>query len=82
MEEGMFVMNWNKEKAVGMNYLICSGVGAVLGSIVYQAVAHGISEIDGYRSLFVGVCTMLLYGLWIGFKHRLAKKVPKGTQHL
>jgi len=57
-----------------MKSIISCGIGAGLGSAIYQALVHGISETDWYRAIFVGLFTMLFYGLFIGFKRRTSKE--------
>ncbi|SEI13795.1 hypothetical protein SAMN05660691_04126 [Rheinheimera pacifica] len=51
-----------------MKSILFSGIGAGLGSAVYQVTAHGVSELDWYRSLFVCLFTMLFLGFFSYFK--------------
>ncbi|WP_233081904.1 hypothetical protein [Rheinheimera soli] len=56
-----------------MKSIIFCGIGAGLGSATYQTLVHGISETDWYRAIFVGLFTMLFYGLYVGFKRLTSK---------
>jgi hypothetical protein len=51
-----------------MKHVLYSGVGAGLGTAVYQVAAHGLSEVDWYRPLFVGLFTMAFLGFFSFFK--------------
>ncbi len=57
-----------------MKSIISCGVGAGLGSATFQALVHGISETDWYRAIFVGLFTMLFYGLFVGFQRRTSNE--------
>jgi len=57
-----------------MKSIISCGIGAGLGSAIYQALVHGISETDWYRAIFVCLFTMFFYGLYVGFKRRTSKE--------
>ena len=56
-----------------MKDIIYCGIGAGLGSAVYQITAHGLSETDWYKAIFVGLFAMLLFGLFAACKRRLSK---------
>ncbi|MEN3158691.1 hypothetical protein ABC502_09940 [Alkalimonas sp. NCh-2] len=57
-----------------MKSIIFFGIGAGLGSAIYQAFVHGISETDWYRAVIVALFTMLFYGLYAGFKRWASKE--------
>jgi hypothetical protein len=57
-----------------MKNIIYCGIGAGLGSTVYQMAAHGLSETDWYRSIFFGLFAMLFFGLFVVCKRRVSKE--------
>lgn len=56
-----------------MKNIIYCGIGAGLGSTVYQMAVHGLGEADLYRSIFVGLFAMLFFGLFAVCKRRVSK---------
>ena len=46
------------------------GVGTALGTLIYQIIMHGVSEIDWQKAVFIGFFTFSVFLIFCIFKEK------------
>ncbi|WP_157209887.1 hypothetical protein [Marinimicrobium agarilyticum] len=52
---------------------LLTGFGIASGIAIYEAVVHGLAEVDWYRVIFIGVFSILAIALFTSVKRGVSK---------